>query len=261
MPAPNGVATLGAKLRPEAWARRSQMSQQRGVRVGQGAVRVSEGRSERRSVIAAGALAGIVGPILFTVTFFVQGLFRLEEYDPVAEVVSALEAGPGGWVQQVNFVVFGLLTIVFAVGLHLGLRQTRLGAIGPSLLVLSGMALVWAAVFPLREDAAGVTYDPGLHIVGGMTFFLSSALGLIVVSRRLAADPSFRQLGGYALGAGITGVALFVLMGAFVVPDDAPLHAWAGLAQRIVIVVVLFPCTVVIALRLLRVTRADDAPL
>jgi hypothetical protein len=79
MPAPNGVATLGAKLRPEAWARRSQMSQQRGVRVGQGAVRVSEGRSERRSVIAAGALAGIVGPILFTVTFFVQGLFRLEE--------------------------------------------------------------------------------------------------------------------------------------------------------------------------------------
>jgi hypothetical protein len=59
---------------------------------------------ERRSVIAAGAFAGIVGPILFTVTFFVQGLFRLEEYDPVAEVVSALEAGPGGWVQQVNFV-------------------------------------------------------------------------------------------------------------------------------------------------------------
>ena len=146
---------------------------------------------ERRSVIAAGAIAGIVGPILFTVTFLVQGLFRLEEYDPVAEVISALEAGPGGWVQQVNFVVFGLLTIAFVVALHLGLRPTYWGFIGPSLLVLSGMALVSAAVFPLREDAAGVTYDPGLHIVGGMTYFLSSALGLIVVSRQLAADPSF----------------------------------------------------------------------
>jgi NhaP-type Na+/H+ and K+/H+ antiporter len=118
-----------------------------------------------------------------------------------------------------------------------------------------------AAAFPLREDAASVTYDPGLHIVGGMTYFLSSALGLIVVSRRLAADPRFRHLAGYALAAGITGVALFVLMGVFVVPEDAPLHAWAGLAQRIVIVVVLFPCTVVIALRLLRVTRAEDASL
>ena len=98
---------------------------------------------ERRPVIAAGAVAGIVGPILFTVTFFVQGLFRLEEYDPVAEVVSALEAGPGGWVQQVNFVVFGLLTIAFVVALHLGLRPTYWGFIGPSLLVLSGMVLVW----------------------------------------------------------------------------------------------------------------------
>ena len=94
-----------------------------------------------------------------------------------------------------------------------------------------------------------------------MTYFLSSALGLIVVSLRLAADPRFRHLAGYALAAGMTGVALFVLMGVFVVPEDAPLHAWAGLAQRIVILVVLFPCTVVVALRLLRVTRADDAPL
>jgi len=233
------------------------MSQQRDVGVGQ----VDARGSERRSVIAAGALAGIVGPILFTITFFVQGLFRLEEYDPIAEVVSALEAGPGGWVQQANFVVFGLLTLAFSVGLVLLLRKSRLGFIGPSLLVLSGMALVWAAVFPLREDAAGVTYDPGLHIVGGMTYFLSSALGLIVVSRRLAADPRFRHLAGYVLVAGITGVALFVLMGAFVMPEDAPLHAWAGLAQRIVIVAVLFPCTVVVALRLLRVSRDDEAPL
>jgi hypothetical protein len=94
-----------------------------------------------------------------------------------------------------------------------------------------------------------------------MTYFLSSALGLIVVSRRLAADPRFRHLAGYALAAGITGVALFVAMGVFVIPEDAPLHAWAGLAQRIVILVVLFPCTVVLALRLLRVASADHAPL
>jgi hypothetical membrane protein len=170
------------------------------------------------------------------VTFFVQGLFRLEEYDPVAEVVSALEAGPGGWVQQVNFMVFGLLTIAFVVGL----RPTRWGFIGPSLLVLSGMALVW----PQRSRCARTP----------------PALPTTLVCTSWAA-PRFRHLAGYVLAAGITGVALFVLMGVFVVPEDAPLHAWAGLAQRIVIVVVLFPCTVVLALRLLRVTRADDAPL
>src|SRR5215212_5717943 len=215
---------------------------------------------DRGSVIAALAAAGIVGPILFTVAFVAQGSFRLEEYSPVAEVVSALEAGPGVWVQQVNFVVFGLLTIAFAVGLHLGLRPTRWGVIGPSLLVLSGMALVWAAVFPLREDAAGLTYDPGLHIVGGITYFLSSAFGLIVVSRRLAADPKWRHLAGSALVAGVTAFAMFLAIRGFVVPEDVPLHAWAGLAQRAVLAV-LFPCMVVLALRLLRVARAIDAPL
>jgi hypothetical protein len=214
---------------------------------------------DRRSVIGALAVAGIVGPILFTVAFVVQGLFRLDEYSPVEEVVSALEAGPGGWVQQVNFVVFGLLTVAFAVGLHLGLRPTRWGVIGPSLLVLSGMALVWAAVFPLREDAAGHIYDPGLHIVGGMTYFLSSAFGLIVLSRRIAADPRWRHLASYTLVTGIAAVALLLAMRVFVIPEDAPLHAWAGLAQRTVLAV-LFPCMVVLALRLLRVTRTADAP-
>ena len=66
---------MGANAPAGSVGRRTQMNQQRDVGVGQGAVRVSE----RRSVIAAGAVAGIVGPILFTVTFVVQGLFRREE--------------------------------------------------------------------------------------------------------------------------------------------------------------------------------------
>ncbi len=212
---------------------------------------------QRRQVIAALAVAGIVGPILFTVAFVVQGLFRLDEYSPVAETVSALEAGPGGWVQQANFVVFGLLTIAFAVGLHLGVRPARAGWVGPAILVLCGLALLWAAVFPIREDAAGVTLPPGPHLVGGLTYFLSSALWPIVISRRMAGDPRWRGLATYSLASGITIAVLFVANGVLVIPDDAPLHPYAGLAQRAVLVV-LFPCMIVLALRLLRVSRNPD---
>jgi hypothetical protein len=88
-----------------------------------------------------------------------------------AGTVSALEAGHNGWVEQANFVVFGLLTIAFAVGVHPGLRTTRAGIAGSALLFVSGIGLLLAAVFPLREDAAGITYDPGGHI------FVSSAIG------------------------------------------------------------------------------------
>lgn len=199
------------------------------------------------------AWAGIVGPILFTATFLAQEIFRVDEYSPMAEQVSALEAGPNGWVQQVNFVVFGLLTMAYAVGLHLGVRTSKWGTAGPALLFVSGIALMLAAIFPLREDAAGVTYDPGGHIVAGITFFLSSAVGLVALSRRLARDPRWRSLATYTLAAGVVALAGVVVNGALVIPESAPLHDWAGLVQRVLILAVLFPCRVTLAFRL-RVT-------
>ena len=41
-------------------------------------------------------------------------------------------------------------------------------------------------------------------------------------------------------------------MGALVIPDDAPLHDWAGLAQRIVVLVFLFPARIALGIRLFR---------
>jgi hypothetical protein len=48
------------------------------------------------------------------------------------------------------------------------------------------VGLLLAAAFPLREDAAGVTYDPGGHFIAGVTFFLSTSLAMLALSRRLA---------------------------------------------------------------------------
>ncbi len=67
----------------------------------------------------------MIGPLLFTVGFIVQGLFRHDEYDPIAETVSALEAGPNGWIQQLNFFIFGILMMIFGAGLGFGLRTRR----------------------------------------------------------------------------------------------------------------------------------------
>jgi len=50
-----------------------------------------------------------------------------------------------------------------------------------------------------------------------------------------------------------------VAINVLVRPDAAPLHAWYGLAQRVLLLAVLFPPTIVLALRLLRLTRAGDA--
>jgi hypothetical membrane protein len=204
------------------------------------------------------AWAGIVGPLLFTAGFVVQEAFRRDDYSPVADPVSALEAGPNGWIQQVNFVVFGLLTLALAVGLHRGLRRIRGGLAGPALLGVSGVGLLLAAVFPLQQDAMGEVYDPGGHAVAGTMFFATSAIALVVLSRRLAGDPRWRAIAGYVLVAGVLAVIGFVVMGRLVIPDGAPLHEWAGLAQRALILLVLFPARIVLGLRLLQVTRAAE---
>jgi hypothetical membrane protein len=213
-------------------------------------------RSKReRSRIRRAALAGIIGPLLFTTVFLAQQAFRRAEYDPIAEPVSALEAGPNGWVQQINFLVFAALLLLFAIGLHRGIDRTRYGILGPAFLGVASIGLVLAAAYPLREDAAGVTYDTGGHFVAGITFFLSTALSMFVLSRRLAKDPHFGVLATYTAVCGVLALLGFVVAGRFAIPDDAPLHDWAGLLQRIVILAVTFPCLVALGIRLLSKTR------
>jgi hypothetical membrane protein len=202
------------------------------------------------------AWAGIIGPVLFTATFLAQELARRDEYSPIAEPVSALEAGPNGWIQQLSFLVLGVLTMAHSVGLHAGVRPTRGGVAGPALLFLTGIGTIVAAVFPLREDAAGVTYDPGGHGVGGMIFFFGSPLALILLSRRMRRDTRWGDLARYTLISGLLLVGLAAMMIRLAIPDDAPLHDWAGLLQRITVVGVLFPCRVALGVRLLHVARA-----
>jgi Protein of unknown function (DUF998) len=217
----------------------------------------STAATRRMSAGAAFAWAGIVAPVLFTATFLAQEALRRDEFNPVAEPVSALEAGPNGWVQRLNFLVFGLLTMAHAVGLHRGMRPARGGWVGPALLFLTGMGALVSAAVPWREDAAGVAYAPVGHIVGGMIFFLGSPAALIVLSLRMRHDPSWRGLAAYTLGSGLVLLALAVVGMVFVRPDTAPLHAWAGLHQRIMVVAVLFPCRIALGLRLLLIARTD----
>lgn len=206
------------------------------------------------------AWAGIWGPIVFSIAFTVQGLVRRGEYDPIAEPVSALEAGRNGWIQQVNFVVFGVLLLVFAVGLNRAIASPRLRIVSGVLLLLTGIGLLLAAALPLREDAAGAVYDPGGHFVSGVTFFGGSALSLVALAVRMRADTNWRGLANYTLGTGCVALVCFVALGWFAIPDDGPLHAYAGLLQRATLLLVTFPSLVTMGVRLLRLSDPSPRP-
>jgi hypothetical protein len=171
----------------------------------------------------------------------VQGLLR-PGYSFVADPVVALVAGPSGWVQDLNFVVLGAAMIAFAVGLQLGVRPTRWAVVGPGLFVLSGIGPLWAGVAGPRPAHFLLT-------------LLGAAIGLIVLSRPMARDPNWQRLAGYALTTGIAILVVIPLHSLLALPTDAPLHPWWGLFNWSAITLWL-TCTVVLALRLLRVARA-----
>lgn len=201
------------------------------------------------------AWAGIIGPILFTLTWVAQELFLTNGYSPIEHPVSALAAWPHGWVQNANFVVFGLLTLAFAAGLHRGLAPARFGFAGPALFAVTGLGALLAAVFPLRRDVAGVVYDPGLHALAGALFFPVSALALVVISFRLAADRSWAHLAFPVRLAGILLIGAIPVMIFLGMPEGAPLHDWGGLVQRILVLGLIFPARIALSYRLLRTGR------
>jgi hypothetical membrane protein len=199
------------------------------------------------------AVAGIAAPIAFTMLVIVQGILQ-PDYRHVAMPISALAAWPAGWIQNVNFYVFGVLMVSHAIGLHLGMRARRRGWIGPALLALSGVGTVLAGVFPMTRDATGAPMEPAGHIVAAVVTFLGAGAGLAALSWRMAADPRWRSLAGYGRACGLAIVGLFVAMGLLAAPENGLLHPWFGLLQRVMLAV-WFPCVVVLATRLLGVAR------
>lgn len=207
----------------------------------------------RDRVLWLGGAAGVVGPALFAVVFILQNVVRTDD-DAIAEPVSALSIGDFGWVQRLNFLVLGVLLLVFVAALHRGVASTRLGWVGTTLLTVGAAGPFVGAVYSLARDESGAVYDPGFHQVGGMMFFGGTAVGLIALSRRLARDPQWRDLSRYSMAAGLASIAGGVVMNVLAIPDGAPLHGTAGLIQRVIVLVILFPMLIALGHRLRRLT-------
>lgn len=102
-------------------------------------------------------IGGAIGPLLFIVALLIEGATR-PGYSAWHNYGSSLSLGDQGWMQIANFLVCGLLTLGFAVGLR-RVFQTGKGSVwGPILLGVFGVSLIVAGLF--------VT-DPSLGLPSG----------------------------------------------------------------------------------------------
>ncbi|HYL41844.1 MAG TPA: DUF998 domain-containing protein [Ktedonobacteraceae bacterium] len=68
---------------------------------------------QRKLALRLSLWAGIIGPLFFVLVFTIDG-FLTPGYSAMRDVVSFLELGSNGWIQRLNFMLTGLLLILFA---------------------------------------------------------------------------------------------------------------------------------------------------
>ena len=163
-----------------------------------------------RSLLSLGIVAG---PIYVLVSL-VQALMR-DGFDLTRHQWSLLANGDLGWIQISNFVVTGLVTIAFAVGLQrAGVTKRASRLIG-----VFGLSLVGAGIFradPAFGFPAGapegapteVSTQGILHFTVAGIGFLCLVAACFVVARRFAAEGN-KKWAVYSRASGILFLAGF----------------------------------------------------
>jgi hypothetical protein len=185
---------------------------------------------------------GGTGALLFTAIYLIEGAMR-PGYDAWQQPISALSLGPGGWTQQVNFIVYGALLVLSAVGWYRFLKPAR-GAIWfPVLQGISGLCLIGAGLFsmdPFPGYPPGVrpgisTLHGSLHSIFAWTLILTLAIGCITVAAlmRTAHIPQWRGWYVYSL---LTGALILIFWEMFIQSANgnvAGLAPITGLVERL----------------------------
>jgi hypothetical protein len=190
------------------------------------------------------AWAGMIGPTLFVAVFTLEGWIR-PGYEPSKMYISELSLGPRGFIQILNFVVLGVLLLVFTRGVAAEFPSgkasrggTILLAIIAILFIVSGLLVMDPTDTP--QDQASVRGT--IHGLAGGIVFLSMPITCFVFLRRFWVDPSWQSFKGWTLVLGTIEAVAVVL---FTVVSKSPgvqdhFINWLGLIQRTAIVPFLF---------------------
>lgn len=198
-------------------------------------------------------ITGILGPVLFTIVFTVDGLLK-PGYSATQMAISYLEVGSYGWVQHANFAMIGVLLVGFARAMR-WVTPSRARVWAAGFLALSGAGYLVASLFPPAPFGQPQTaLVPTLHTVAFEMVFFGLGLAAVTMALPLIKTRGWRGYGWYSL---VTGGVLLIPPLVNLLPSQQavfsnPQHfQFGGLFNRVVLAIA-FVWYVVIAVRLLR---------
>jgi hypothetical protein len=175
-------------------------------------------------MVRAAAAAGMVGPVLFAAILlgltvvqydFMLGLGWRPLEDPAGAWPSGLALGPYGWAQVANFVLSGILLMIFAAGLHPGATDGRGSRVGPALLFVAGaaMALMGFETDPPLQSTGPRTLHNLIHDLAFALFVLALLPAFFFLWQRFREDTLWRGQARYTLITGVLATLLLFLPG------------------------------------------------
>jgi len=165
-------------------------------------------------------VCGVLAGPLFVTVIAAQALTS-DGFDPSRHPISALSLGDRGWIQIADFVLAGVLSVAFAVGLRrvLGPAPT----VGPLLIAVYGVGLIVTGAF---VGDPGLGFPPGtepgipqlswhaaVHAVAPPVAF-GALIGVCAVFTRRFLDRGRRGWASYSGGTGVAALALLLWPGA-----------------------------------------------
>lgn len=159
------------------------------------------------------ALCGIIAPILFTLLVIIESLLR-PGYSQIFNDVSDLGLGPYSIIQNINFIIFGLLSIGFAIGLGDNLPH-RAGKATKWLVIVFGLCIILAGV-TLFSVPVDVIYAKDV-----VTHGLVSAIAFLVIivaqfltwqALRRSDDIIWANYRKYSLISGLLSILTLILL-------------------------------------------------
>jgi hypothetical protein len=179
---------------------------------------------------------GVAGSVLFNLTYLVDGWLR-SGYDWIRQPMSALSLGPGGGVQEANFLIFGAIGVVTAFAWRATLGSGLGATWYPRLRVTAGLAMICAGVFsqdPGNGYPVGIAAPahPSTHaIVHNLVSYVSLTLTiaeLLILARRFAREPQWRGWATLAIAAGVLMMGFLATFGSL-----AGAHGSGGIFEKL----------------------------
>ncbi len=170
------------------------------------------------------AICGIIAPIIFWVMVIIESILR-PGYSQYYNFVSDLGVGPLAIIQNINFIIFGILTIILAIGLRKGLpiQQSRSLNIGVWFVILFALGVLLAGIFPESYLSA----NPHNYI--SATAFVAIIAAQLLFWQGLKNEDSniWSRYATYSLISGLLSLILVILLKVAIFYGFYP-----GLSQR-----------------------------